>query len=116
MNYSLHSLFSILAAACAATIVSGLLSWLLNRRPSAARSLQDYAFSPTSAGPPDIAIGSQDHKIRLAFAGYGLVTGAATPGLPPLFWLGRSSPGSRSIAWSTASGTRCAWRWRLCCP
>ncbi len=109
MTLSPQSLFSILAAACAAVIAHGLLNWLLNRRPSAVRALQDYAFSSTGTTTPDIATGSQEHKIRMAFAGYGfdvsgreqlslyltigilglgLAAGAAACGLPPLFWLG----------------------------
>jgi hypothetical protein len=106
--FSLQSLFPIIAAICAAVFVHSFLSWLVSRRPSAARSLQDYAFSPTSATAPDAPIGSSAHKIRMAFAGYGfdvsrreqlslylaigvlglsLAVGAAAFGMPPLFWL-----------------------------
>jgi Flp pilus assembly protein TadB len=94
---------------CAAISVHSLLSWLFSHQPSIARSLQDYAFSPSSTAATDTPIGSPAHKIRLAFAvygldvngreqfslylaigilGLGLAIGAAVLGLPPLFWLG----------------------------
>jgi hypothetical protein len=109
MTLSIQSFFSLVAAICAATIVYSLLSWLLSRPPAIARSLQDYALTPQPANLSDAPIGSPAHKIRLAFAGYGLdvngheqlslyltigilglglVIGAAAIGLPPLFWLG----------------------------
>jgi len=109
MSFSIQSAFSFLAALCAAIAAHGLLNWLLTRRPSITRSLQDFAYYPSSIPVPDVRIGSMKHKIRLAFAGYGLdisgrerfsqylaigviglglAIGAAVFGLPPLFWLG----------------------------
>ena len=102
-------IFSFIAAMCAAVIIYNLCCFLINRQPSISRSLQDYAFSPSSVPVPDIPIGSPAHKIRLAFATYGLdvsgrerfslaltigilglglAFGAAALDLPPLFWLG----------------------------
>jgi hypothetical protein len=109
MNFSIQSTFSILAALCAAVSLHSLVSWWFNRQPTIARSLKDYAFSPSVDHSPQATIGSPAHRIRLAFAGYGLdvsgreklslsiaigvlslglAIGAAIIGLPPLFWLG----------------------------
>jgi hypothetical protein len=109
MTFSIQSTFSILAAICAAVSVHSLLNWLVTRPPSITRSLHDFAFSGPSPRAPDVPIGSPAHKIRLAFAGYGLdVSGreqfslyltvaifglglavaAEVLDLPPLFWLG----------------------------
>ena len=109
MTPPIQWIFSFLAALCAAAIIYNLSCFLFNRQPSISRSLQDYAFSSASVPVPDIPIGSPAHKIRLAFAGYGLdvsgkerfslaltigilglglAFGAAALDLPPLFWLG----------------------------
>ena len=109
MTNSFQSIFSFLAATCAAVTVHSLLSWVFNRQPSITRSLQDYTFSSSSPQEPDTPIGSPAFKIRLAFKtfglnvsgreqfslfltiaaiGLGLAIGAAVLGLPPLFWLG----------------------------
>ncbi len=109
MNFSIQSIFSFIAAMCAAVSVYSLSHWLFSRQPSIARSLQDYAFSPTRTTVADVPIASPAHKIRLAFRtfgldvsgreqfllylvigvlGLGLAIGAAMLGLPPLFWLG----------------------------
>jgi Flp pilus assembly protein TadB len=108
MTLSVQSFFSILAALCGAITVHSLLSWLINRPPSITRSLKDYAFSPSDAQVPDVSIGSPAHRIRLAFAGFGLdvsgreqfslylavaifgmglAIGAVVLGLPAIFWL-----------------------------
>ena len=109
MSYSIQSIFSSLAAICAAVTVHSLLSWLFSRPPSVIRSLQEYTFSPSGTQEPDTPIGSPAYKIRLAFTRYGvdvsgrerfslyltigifglgLAIGAAVLGLPALFWLG----------------------------
>lgn len=108
LNIPIQHIFPFVAAGAAALVIQTLAAWLFNRRPSITRSLQDYAFSPTNPTEPDAPIGSLTHKIRLAFAGYGLdVSGkeqlalygasaalglalaiaASAIGLPPLFWL-----------------------------
>jgi hypothetical protein len=109
MTPPMQWIFSFLAAMCAAVIIYDLCWFLFNRQPSVSRSLQDYAFSSSKVPVPDVPIGSPVHKIRLAFAGYGLdvsgrerfslaltigilglglAFGAAALDLPPLFWLG----------------------------
>jgi hypothetical protein len=109
MLITIKSAFYLLAALCASVIAHSLLSWLFNRPPSITRSLQDFAFSPSSSAAPEATIGSPAHKIRLAFAnlglevsgkeqfspylatcilGLGLSVVAAVLRLPPLFWLG----------------------------
>ena len=109
MTLPIQATFSFLAAMCAAISMHSLLSWLFSHQPSITSSLQDYAFPPSSTVAPDAPIGSPAHKIRLAFAvygldvngreqfslylaiavlGLGLAIGAAVFGLPPLFWLG----------------------------
>ena len=109
MTNSFQSIFSFLAATCAALTLHGLLSWVFDRPPSIARSLQDYTFSPSGPPEPNTPIGSPAFKIRLAFKafglnvsgreqfsfyltigifGLGLAIGAATLDMPPLFWLG----------------------------
>ena len=108
MSLSTQTVFSFFAAMCAAVTVHSLLKWLLTRRPSITRSLQDFAYSPSSIPVPEVPIGSMEHKIRLAFAGsginvigrerfslnlvigifgMGLAVGAAALELPPMFWL-----------------------------
>ncbi|HNT26448.1 MAG TPA: hypothetical protein PKM21_18925 [Anaerolineales bacterium] len=108
MTFSLQSLFPILAAVCAAVIVYGLLIWLFSRRPSSDALLRDYGSPQAVATVTEARVGSQEHKIRMAFAGYGFdVSGReqfslylaigvlglgfvivlATLGMPPLFWL-----------------------------
>ena len=108
MNYSLQSIIPIIAAVCAAVIVYGLLSWLFGRRPSSEALLRDFASPQAQAAVAEARVGSQEHKIRIAFAGYRLdvsgrellslylSTGAlglgiavvlAGLGMPPLFWL-----------------------------
>lgn len=108
MTFSLQSLFPILAAVCAAVIVYGLLSWLFGRRPSSDALLRDFGSPQAVATVAEARVGSQEHKIRMAFAGYGLdvsereqlslylAIGAlglglsivvAVLGMPPLFWL-----------------------------
>jgi hypothetical protein len=108
MSFSSQTAFSFLAALCAAVAAHSLLNWLITRRPSISRSLQDFAHSPSSIPVPDIRIGSMEHKIRLVFAGLGinvygrerftlnlvigiigigLAAGAAVLDLPPLFWM-----------------------------
>jgi Flp pilus assembly protein TadB len=109
LTLSTQAIFPILAALSIAAIAYVLFSWLFHRRPSASRSLQDFSFVPAGADAQELRMGSQEHKIRFAFAGYGLnVTGkeqlsfyfaiaglglsvaliAASLNLPPLFWLG----------------------------
>ncbi len=108
MTFPTQFLFPILAAVCAAIIAYGLLSWLFNRKPPANKLLRD--FGPPQAGTTttEARVGSQEHKIRMAFAGYGFdVSGrellslylaigvlglgiaivVAILGMPPLFWL-----------------------------
>ncbi len=108
MTFSLQSLFPILAAVCAAVIVYGLLIWLFSRRPSSDALLRDYGSPQAVATVTEARVGSQEHKIRMAFAGYGFdVSGreqfslyltigvlglgiaivVAVLGMPPLFWL-----------------------------
>jgi hypothetical protein len=108
LTFPVQSLFPILTAVCAAVIAFRLLSWLLTRKPPANKLLRD--FGPPQAGTTatDARVGSQEHKIRLGFAGYGfdvsgrevfwlylaigvlslgLVIAIAALGMPPLFWL-----------------------------
>jgi hypothetical protein len=106
--FSLQSFFPILAAICAAVIVYNLLSWLFGRRPSSDALLRDFGSPLAVATVAEARVGSQEHKIRMAFAGYGfdvsrreqfslyLAIGAlglalaiamAAFGMPPLFWL-----------------------------
>jgi hypothetical protein len=108
LNYSLQSLFPILAAVCVAVIVYGLLRWLFGLRPSSDALLRDFGSPQAVAMVAEARVGSQEHKIRMAFAGYGLdVSGrellslylaigilglsiaiaVAAFGMPPLFWL-----------------------------
>jgi len=108
LTFSLQSLFPILAAVCAAVIVYGLLSWLFNRRPSSDALLRDFGSQQEAAVITETRVGSQEHKIRMAFAGYGfdvsgrelfslyliigviglaLAIAVAAFGMPPLFWL-----------------------------
>jgi len=108
LTFSLQSLFPILAAVCAAVIVYGLLSWLFSRRPSSDALLRDFGSQQEAAVITETRVGSQEHKIRMAFAGYGfdvsgrelfslylvigvislaLAIAVATFGMPPLFWL-----------------------------
>jgi len=113
LNYSLQSIIPILAAACAAVIVYGLLSWLFGRRPSSEALLRDFASPQARATVAEARVGSQEHKIRMffehsAFAGYrldvsgrellslyltvgalglGIAVILASLGMPPLFWL-----------------------------
>ena len=62
MSYSIQSIFSSLAALCAAVTVHSLLSWLFSRPPSVIRSLQDYTFSPSGTQEPDTPIGSPAYQ------------------------------------------------------
>lgn len=108
MTFSFQSLFPILAAGCAAVIVYGLLSWLFSRRPSSDTLLRDFGSQQEAAVITEARVGSQEHKIRMAFAGYGfdvsgrelfslylvigviglaLAIAVAAFGMPPLFWL-----------------------------
>ncbi len=108
MTFSLQLLFPIIAAVCAAVIVYGLLSWLFGRRPSSDALLRDFSSKQEVAMVNEARVGSQEHKIRMAFAGYGfdvsgreqfslylaigvlglgLAIAAAAFGMPPLFWL-----------------------------
>ncbi|MFO7615659.1 MAG: hypothetical protein R6V75_00230 [Bacteroidales bacterium] len=58
MNYSIQSIIPILvAAACAAVIVSVLLSWLLGRRPSSEALLRDFGSPQAQAAVADARSG-----------------------------------------------------------
>lgn len=108
MTFSLQSLFPILAAVCAAVIVYGLLSWLFSRRPSSDALLRDFGSQQEAAVITETRVGSPEHKICMAFGGYGfdvsgrelfslylvigviglaLAIAVAAFGMPPLFWL-----------------------------
>ena len=108
MTVSFQTLFPILAAVCAAVMAYGLLNWLFSRRPSSDSLLRDYGASQTAATVSESRTGSQEYKIAIAFAGYGLdvrgrelfslylaigivgtglVIAMAVIGLPMLFWL-----------------------------
>mgnify|MGYP001044062179 CR=1 FL=1 len=108
MTLSLQSLLPILAAVCAAVTIYALLTWLFTRRPSSNKLLRDFGPPQAGAAVSETRVGSQEHKIRMAFAGYGFgVSGrellslylaigvlglgiavvVAILGMPPLFWL-----------------------------
>jgi hypothetical protein len=72
VTFSPQLIFTLIAAGAVALAAYSLIAWLVTRRPSVGRSLQAYAQSPSGKPVPEARVGSQEHKVRLAFAAYGL--------------------------------------------